>query len=281
MQVESGADPPQIALDANGLVPCVTQDWATGEVLTLAYMNREALERTLESGEMHFWSRSRQELWHKGETSGNVQRLRSLRYDCDADALLALVEPHGPCLPHRRAHLLSPADRRRRRSPRTRRCPRSRARSPRAAATCRRAATRRELFRAGQRPDRREGRGGGRGGRARGPGGDRRARCAPRRPTCCTTSASSLEARGLTYADALDELTQPHEADERRRRDSSLPVTPSLDEAHALARDYNVIPLRHTFIDDIETPVSAFLKLRGRGPAFLLESAEQGQRFGR
>src|SRR6185503_19314255 len=62
---------------------------------------------------------------------------------------------------------------------------------------------------------------------------------------------------------------------------SQLPVTPSLDEARALARDHNVIPLRHTFIEDCETPVSAFLKLRGRGPAFLLESAEQGQRFGR
>src|SRR3954468_17296781 len=62
---------------------------------------------------------------------------------------------------------------------------------------------------------------------------------------------------------------------------SQLPVTPSLDEARVLARDHNVIPLRHTFIDDIETPVSAFLKLRGRGPAFLLESAEQGQGFGR
>ena len=61
----------------------------------------------------------------------------------------------------------------------------------------------------------------------------------------------------------------------------SLPLTPSLEEARVLARDYNVIPLRHTFIDDIETPVSAFLKLRGRGPSFLLESAEQGQRFGR
>lgn len=96
MQVESSADPSQIAFDANGLVPCVTQDWSTGEVLTLAYMNSEALERTLETGEMHFWSRSRGELWQKGETSGNVQRLRALRYDCDADALLALVEPEGP-----------------------------------------------------------------------------------------------------------------------------------------------------------------------------------------
>jgi phosphoribosyl-AMP cyclohydrolase / phosphoribosyl-ATP pyrophosphohydrolase len=96
MQVESTADLSLIAFDANGLVPCVTQDWSTGEVLTLAYMNSEAVERTLQTGEMHFWSRSRQELWHKGETSGNVQRMRALRFDCDADALLALVEPHGP-----------------------------------------------------------------------------------------------------------------------------------------------------------------------------------------
>ena len=96
MQVESGVDPAQIVFDADGLVPCVTQDWATGEVLTLAYMNAEALARTLATGEMHFWSRSRQELWHKGETSGNVQRVRALRVDCDADALLALVEPQGP-----------------------------------------------------------------------------------------------------------------------------------------------------------------------------------------
>ena len=63
----------EIEFDRDGLVPCVVQDWSTGEVLTLAYMNREALERTLSSGETHFWSRSRQELWHKGETSGNVQ----------------------------------------------------------------------------------------------------------------------------------------------------------------------------------------------------------------
>jgi phosphoribosyl-ATP pyrophosphohydrolase/phosphoribosyl-AMP cyclohydrolase len=86
----------EVAFDDKGLVPCVVQDWRTGEVLTLAYMNREALERTLSSGETHFWSRSREELWHKGETSGNVQRVRSLRYDCDADALLALVDPAGP-----------------------------------------------------------------------------------------------------------------------------------------------------------------------------------------
>jgi phosphoribosyl-ATP pyrophosphohydrolase/phosphoribosyl-AMP cyclohydrolase len=85
-----------IAFSEDGLVPCVVQDWETGEVLTVAYMNQEALDRTLESGEMHFWSRSRKELWHKGETSGNVQRVHELRYDCDADALLALVDPAGP-----------------------------------------------------------------------------------------------------------------------------------------------------------------------------------------
>ena len=77
-------------------MPCVVQDARTGEVLTLAYMNEEALARTRETGETHFFSRSRQELWHKGETSGNVQRVLGLRYDCDADALLALVDPAGP-----------------------------------------------------------------------------------------------------------------------------------------------------------------------------------------
>jgi phosphoribosyl-ATP pyrophosphohydrolase/phosphoribosyl-AMP cyclohydrolase len=80
----------------NGLLPCVVQDWRTGEVLTVAYMNEEALARTRETGETWFWSRSRQELWHKGETSGNFQRVRELRFDCDADTLLALVEPAGP-----------------------------------------------------------------------------------------------------------------------------------------------------------------------------------------
>jgi phosphoribosyl-AMP cyclohydrolase / phosphoribosyl-ATP pyrophosphohydrolase len=78
------------------LRPCIVQDARTGEVLTLAYMNDEAERRTRETGEVWFWSRSRQELWHKGETSGNVMRLRALRYDCDEDALLALVEPAGP-----------------------------------------------------------------------------------------------------------------------------------------------------------------------------------------
>ena len=86
----------EIAFDDRGLVPCVVQDWRSGEVLTLAYMNEEALARTRETGQTHFWSRSRQELWHKGATSGNVQEVRALRYDCDLDAVLALVEPAGP-----------------------------------------------------------------------------------------------------------------------------------------------------------------------------------------
>ena len=86
----------QIAWDERGLAPCVVQDSRTGEVLTLAYVNAEALERTRQTGEMHFWSRSRDELWRKGETSGNVQRVVALRYDCDRDAVLALVEPAGP-----------------------------------------------------------------------------------------------------------------------------------------------------------------------------------------
>ena len=85
-----------IAYDERGLVPVVVQDWRTGEVLTLAWANAEAVARTRDSGELHLWSRSRAELWHKGATSGNVQRVRALRLDCDGDALLALVEPAGP-----------------------------------------------------------------------------------------------------------------------------------------------------------------------------------------
>ena len=85
-----------IAYDERGLVPCVLQDWRTGEVLTLAYMNARGPRAHARDREVHFWSRSRGELWHKGATSGNTQALRALRYDCDADALLALVEPAGP-----------------------------------------------------------------------------------------------------------------------------------------------------------------------------------------
>ncbi len=85
-----------LRFDARGLIPAVVQDARTGQVLMLAYMNREALERTLETGETHFWSRSRRALWHKGATSGHTQRVVELRVDCDGDALLVLVEPRGP-----------------------------------------------------------------------------------------------------------------------------------------------------------------------------------------
>jgi phosphoribosyl-ATP pyrophosphohydrolase/phosphoribosyl-AMP cyclohydrolase len=85
-----------VRFDDRGLVPCVIQDWASGEVLTLAYMNQEALRLTRETGELHLWSRSRDELWRKGATSGHTQAVKALRYDCDADAVLALVVPAGP-----------------------------------------------------------------------------------------------------------------------------------------------------------------------------------------
>jgi phosphoribosyl-ATP pyrophosphohydrolase/phosphoribosyl-AMP cyclohydrolase len=86
----------QISFDEKGLVPCVAQDFASGEVLTLAYGNEESLRLTVETGELHFYSRSREEIWRKGETSGNVLKLRQLRYDCDGDALVAMVDPAGP-----------------------------------------------------------------------------------------------------------------------------------------------------------------------------------------
>ncbi len=85
-----------VRFDGGGLVPVVAQDAATGDVLTLAYANREALEKTLATGEAHFYSRSRRELWRKGATSGNTQKVVEVRYDCDADALLMLVDPAGP-----------------------------------------------------------------------------------------------------------------------------------------------------------------------------------------
>ena len=90
---------PGIAYNADGLVPCIVQDADTLEVLMMAWMSEESLALTLERGETVFWSRSRRELWHKGATSGNVQKLVELRYDCDADTLLALVHPAGPAIP--------------------------------------------------------------------------------------------------------------------------------------------------------------------------------------
>lgn len=86
----------QIKFDTHGLIPAIIQDAQTKEVLMLAYMNAESLRLTLERGETYFWSRSRGELWHKGETSGNIQRVMEILVDCDADTLLVLVEPLGP-----------------------------------------------------------------------------------------------------------------------------------------------------------------------------------------
>ena len=97
-------DPASLKYDANGLIPCIAQDHATGEVLMMAWMNVQAVARTLESGRVTYWSRSRASFWVKGETSGHVQRLVELRVDCDRDALLALVEQEGPaCHTNRRS----------------------------------------------------------------------------------------------------------------------------------------------------------------------------------
>ena len=83
-----------------GLIPAVAQDWLDGAVLMVAWMNQQAIERTLASGEVHYWSRSRQELWHKGATSGHIQQLKGLRYDCDADVLLLSIEQSGDVACH-------------------------------------------------------------------------------------------------------------------------------------------------------------------------------------
>jgi phosphoribosyl-ATP pyrophosphohydrolase/phosphoribosyl-AMP cyclohydrolase len=92
----SELDLDEVRFDERGLIPAIVQNATTGEVLTLAYMNRESLARTIETKETWFWSRSRNELWHKGETSGNTQRVVSLALDCDRDAIVVLVEPAGP-----------------------------------------------------------------------------------------------------------------------------------------------------------------------------------------
>ncbi|ALC88859.1 phosphoribosyl-ATP pyrophosphatase [Bacillus sp. FJAT-18017] len=86
----------ELTFDEKGLIPAIVQDSRTKEVLTVAYMNEESLVRTVETGETWFYSRSRRELWHKGETSGNIQSVTEIKYDCDSDALVVLVEPAGP-----------------------------------------------------------------------------------------------------------------------------------------------------------------------------------------
>ncbi len=85
-----------LKLDGNGLIPAIIQDATSGEVLMLGYMNTESLRRTVESGDVWFYSRSRRELWHKGETSGNFLRVRSISKDCDSDTILVQADPIGP-----------------------------------------------------------------------------------------------------------------------------------------------------------------------------------------
>ena len=174
----------EIAFDSDGLVPCVMQDAGTGEVLTLAYMNAEALARTRETGQVHFWSRSRKELWRKGETSGNTMALRALRYDCDADALVALVDPAGPACHTGERTCFYRGDME----------PTAGGGAARPGAHDRRAQGRRRpgVLLHGQaagrsRLHRREGQRGGRRGHAGGQGGVGRAAWPRRPPTCCTT----------------------------------------------------------------------------------------------
>ncbi|MCX8033893.1 MAG: phosphoribosyl-AMP cyclohydrolase [Thermodesulfovibrio sp.] len=90
----------QLKFDEKGLIPAVIQEIDTKEVLMVAYMDREALRRTLNTGYTHFWSRSRQKYWKKGETSGNVQEVKSIYYDCDSDCLLVIVKQHGSSACH-------------------------------------------------------------------------------------------------------------------------------------------------------------------------------------
>lgn len=86
--------------DEKGLIPVIAQDWKDGAVLMLAYMNKESLQMTLDKKEMVYWSRSRKVIWHKGDTSGHIQKVKELYYDCDADAILAKIEQVGDCACH-------------------------------------------------------------------------------------------------------------------------------------------------------------------------------------
>ena len=100
MQSPTPAFIDQLRFNEAGLIPAIAQDWLDGAVLMVAWMNREALEHTLRTEEVHYWSRSRQELWHKGATSGHTQMLRGIRYDCDADVLLLSIEQSGDVACH-------------------------------------------------------------------------------------------------------------------------------------------------------------------------------------
>ena len=84
-----------LRFNENGLIPAIAQDWLDGTVLMMAWMNRSALEITIKEGEVHYWSRSRKQIWHKGESSGHIQLVKAIRYDCDSDALLLTIEQIG------------------------------------------------------------------------------------------------------------------------------------------------------------------------------------------
>jgi phosphoribosyl-AMP cyclohydrolase len=102
----------KVKYDSSGLIPAILQDASTGEVLMVAWMNATALARTLETGQAHFWSRSRSELWHKGATSGNLMHVKEILVDCDADTLLLKVSPAGPaCHTGARSCFFRPLDR--------------------------------------------------------------------------------------------------------------------------------------------------------------------------
>ncbi len=246
-----------IVFDERGLVPCVVQDWATGEVLTLAYMNAEALARTRETGELHLWSRSRDELWHKGATSGQHAggegdpRTTATATRCSRWS----SPPARPATPAR-APASSSGDL-----------------EPPAPHEALPGLERTIAARAAERPDgsytaellanpahvgekvQEEAEEVARAARE-----ESDERVAEEAADVLYHLAVLLRSRGLSLADAGEALLA-------RRRWRSHATTWS--------------PSAQTFIEDTETPVSAFLKLRGAGPAFLLESAEQGQRVGR
>ena len=90
-----------LRFDDKGLIPAIAQDWLDGAILMMAWMNRESIQLTISSGEVHYWSRSRQELWHKGATSGNFQKIKAIRYDCDSDVILLTIEQIGEIACHK------------------------------------------------------------------------------------------------------------------------------------------------------------------------------------
>ena len=265
---------PELTFDSNGLIPCIVQDADTGAVLTLAYMNEESFAKTQETGETWFFSRSRNKLWHKGEESGNIQKVRELRYDCDEDAILALVDPTGPachtgeitcfyrCFEGEPRHAAFEAPGELTTHARTRVAPTMPEGSYTTRAAERPAVHRREGLEEAEEVTR----------AAREETDDRVANEAA---DVIYHLAVLMTQRGLSPAGRVRRFSTS------ARADGSTAAGRSKRSAPSRASGATVIPLSDSFIEDSETPISAFLKLRGDGPAFLLESAEQGNRFGR